>query len=47
MSFIPINPVRKTIKGCLILLNEPDVIIRGESFGDNCFPWLSRIGEEK
>lgn len=35
-------------KGTLILLNEPSgTLVSGERFGDNCFPWLSRIGEEK
>lgn len=47
LGAIPPHMLSGGCKGCLILLNEPDVIIRGESFGDNCFPWLSRIGEEK
>lgn len=35
-------------KGCLILLNSPSgTIVSGERFGDNCFEWLSKIGETK
>lgn len=34
-------------KGCLLLLNRPDLVVSGERFGDNCFEWLSKIGEQQ
>jgi len=34
-------------KACLVLLNEPEHIVSGERFGDNCFKWLSKIGEQQ
>ncbi len=35
-------------KGLLILLNSPSgIILSGERFGDNCFKWLSKLGEQK
>lgn len=44
-----IPPVRLSsgCKGCLVLLNEPEHIVSGERFGDNCFEWLSKIGEQQ
>lgn len=46
LGAIPPTMLSGGCKGCLILLNEPDAIVCGEFFGDNCFPWLSRIGKE-
>jgi len=46
LGMIPPSYLSTGCKGCLILLNQPDVIVSGERFGDNCFPWLSKIGEQ-
>lgn len=32
-------------KGLLLLLNEPFLVVCGERFGDNCFPWLFKIAD--
>ncbi len=32
-------------KACLVMLNEPENLVSGEEFGDNCFPWLNKIGK--
>lgn len=32
-------------KGLLLALNMPELLLCGERFGDNCFKWLSKIGE--
>lgn len=44
-----ISPVQLSsgCKGCLLLLNEDDIIVSGERFGDNCFYWLGKIGKVK
>lgn len=34
-------------KSTLLLLNEDDIIICGERFGDNCCSWLLKIAEFK
>ncbi len=48
LGAIPPRMLSTGCKGVLILLNMPSgIIISGERFGDNCFPWLSRVGEEK
>jgi len=47
LGMIPPSILSGGCKGCLLLLNEPDHIVCGESFGDNCFPWLSKIGEQQ
>lgn len=32
-------------KGLILLQNLPGIVANGERFGDNCFPWLSKLGE--
>lgn len=34
-------------KATLLLLNENNIIIRGERFGDNCAEWILKLAEEK
>lgn len=34
-------------KTLLVLLNEDNVVVSGERMGDNCYPWLLRIAEQK
>ncbi len=45
---IPPRMLSTGCKGVLLLLNMPSgTKIRGERFGDNCFEWLSKVGEVK
>jgi len=46
LGMIPPSMLSGGCKGCLLLLNEPEHLVCGDSFGDNCFPWLSKIGEK-
>ncbi len=46
LGMIPPSMLSGGCKSCLLLLNEPEHVVCGESFGDNCFPWLSKIGEK-
>lgn len=34
-------------KGVLLLQNVDNILVNGDRFGDNCFPWLSKLGEIK
>lgn len=34
-------------KGLLLLLNEDDIVVSGERFGNNCAEWILRIAEMK
>lgn len=34
-------------KGVLLLQNTDGLILNGERFGDNCFPWLNKLGKMK
>lgn len=47
LGAIPPTMLSSGCKGCLLLLNEPDIIVSGERFGDNCFVWLNKIGQIK
>lgn len=34
-------------KATLLLLNEDDIIVRGERFGDNCAKWILKVADIK
>lgn len=34
-------------KGVLLLLNEANIVVRGERFGDNCAKWILKVAEIK
>lgn len=45
LGAIPVSQISGGAKAVILMLKRPDLLIHGNSCGDNCASWISRIGQ--
>ncbi len=47
LGVIPVERLSRGVKSLILMKNDADHIFNASSCGDNCAPWMLKIGQEK
>ncbi len=45
LGAIPVTQISGGVKAVILMLKKPELLIHGNSCGDNCAVWIDRIGK--